>query len=821
MKRLVISLLTIILFTLFPKLSAQEIIRNSLVSSVCYAGNKVNRIFIPPPSDFYKNAGMKGGATIAVYYTGFTETAKAVVEHAVTILETILPDDTHVTVKATWIQLPSLNVLANSSSTAYLGGWGIDALNPFAYYPIALGEKISGKTYNKDEEGDIELTINSSANWYLGTDGNTPVSQYDLVTVVIHELIHGLGFVDSMVAEGLSGSYGVSSIPLIYDTFIENLAGKKLTDTLEFANPSSDLKKEIISEKLYFNSPLLSYYTQGLRSKIYAPSTFDSGSSISHLDEEVTAEINQLMTPYIDLGEAIHDPGKLTISILGDLGWINTRIIHEPLKDTEEHLSEITITATIKSDTLYNHDKVALVGSFNKSATWDTVYLVSPQSDDNFTATLTIPSYETSLEYYLYVEDQFSRIYRLPSYIDKNRYSVYVGTDTVKPVIDYIPYGYYLETIDTIKFEPKVTDNIGIDTVYIEYKVNDGTLQFLGLKPDGKGNYRNALIAKTLSLTGGDYLQYRIIAIDKAATPNQKVFPAVGYHTADIENVNPVDIAYATNFTDAYDDFLEEGITIRRPQGFTHFGLHTPHPYISPEETGDSLGYVALLRTPVKFDANGMIIGYQELVLVEPGEAGSVFGSEDFYDYVIVEGSGDFGKTWFPLADGYDSRIIKSWETSYNSAIDGYNSTFVGDESMMIKHTIFPKVSEFISAGDTLMIRFRLFSDPYSNGWGWAIQDLHIGPLIDNVEDIIYQPLIIYPNPGNGLITIKQTGESVLNRTRYSVFNSAGICIITDNANTDGGEEINIDISHHPSGLYMIVLFRDDDIMTLKYNLIK
>ena len=35
------------------------------------------------------------------------------------------------------------------------------------------------------------------------------------------------------------------------------------------------------------------------------------------------------MTPYIDKGEAIHDPGKFTISILGDLGWINTRIIHK------------------------------------------------------------------------------------------------------------------------------------------------------------------------------------------------------------------------------------------------------------------------------------------------------------------------------------------------------------------------------------------------------------------------------------------------------------------------------------------------------------
>ena len=51
---------------------------------------------------------------------------------------------------------------------------------------------------------------------------------------------------------------------------------------------------------------------------------------------------DQLMTPYIDKSEAIHDPGKFTISILGDLGWINTRIIHEARHNTEEPMTELS-----------------------------------------------------------------------------------------------------------------------------------------------------------------------------------------------------------------------------------------------------------------------------------------------------------------------------------------------------------------------------------------------------------------------------------------------------------------------------------------------
>ena len=77
------------------------------------------------------------------------------------------------------------------------------------------------------------MAVNSSINWYLGTDGQTPVQKYDLVTVAIHEICHGLGFFDSFNTDGTIGSYGIGSLPVIYDTFIENLSGNRLTDTSE------------------------------------------------------------------------------------------------------------------------------------------------------------------------------------------------------------------------------------------------------------------------------------------------------------------------------------------------------------------------------------------------------------------------------------------------------------------------------------------------------------------------------------------------------------------------------------------------------------
>ncbi len=819
MKKLILLNIALVIIASASPLNSQKLIKGSFIAGKTYAGTKVNRIYIPPPKEFWLKAGAKGRASISVYYTSFPQSAITAVEYATSVLEAILPADVNITILATWEPITTKGVLAQSSSTGYAAGWGIDAFKPLAFYPSALAEHIAGKKLNGDLEGDISLNINSTVNWYYGTDGKTSPLKYDLVTVVIHELCHGLGFFDSFNVTGSTGSYGVSSFPVIYDTFVENAARVKLTDTNTYANPSSDLKVQLTSQNLYFNGPLLKFYTSGLRARLYAPLTFDAGSSIAHLDDATTPDSIGLMRPFIDFGEAIHNPGKFTLSILGDLGWINTRIIHKAHKDTEEHLTQLTINAEIKSDTSYNHNKVGLVWSFDNFVSKDTTYMISPALNNNYTSNILIPSYDVRLEYYLFAEDRFLRTFRMPSLIDKFHFSVYIGTDTVKPVISHTPADYYFNVIDSIIFDATVTDNIGIDTVYVEYKVNEGSSSFIGLKAKGKDRFSNIFPARSLSLKGGDSLLYRIIAFDSAAIANKAISPKSGYYSVKIEPVNPVAEGYSTDFSNASGDFLNNGFRIIKPAGFSRFGLNTPHPYVSPEGNGDSIGYTAILKTPVKFDANGMIISYMEVVLVEPGETGSVFGSPGFYDYVIVEGSKNFGKTWFPLAAGYDSRYLTAWETAYNSSIVGQNSTFIGDESLLAKHTLFPKVSSDISAGDTLMVRFRLFSDPFANGWGWVIEDLHVGPLVNKIDDINYQPFVVYPNPGNGVVKIKQPDGNGIKPLKYNVFNSTGTLI--SSGLTDGGNETEINISGHSPGLYFIVLYLDDGIRTIKYTLIR
>jgi len=819
MKRILLLSAGLLFIISVMDIMAQKLISNSSVTGVCYAGNKINRIYIPPPKGVIERIGSKGGGTIKVNYSGFTPSAQSAVEYAVGILEAMLPADANVYVKASWTKISSSGVLGNSSITGFAAGWGIDALLPNAFYPVTLAEKIAGEGLNEDFEADVELVINNSVNWYLGTDGNTPTNRYDLVTVVIHELCHGLGFFDSMSAENSLGTYGLGSIPIVYDTFVENLTEERLTDTLEFKLNSTALYQELTGGQLYFAGPLTARYLSGVRPRLYAPPTWDPGSSVSHLDELRTLPENSLMTPFIDLGEAIHDPGKLTFSILGDLGWINTRISPGKLKDTEEFITEIEVTASIQSDTVYNRNSVGLVYSFDGFTTADTLLMTSISSDDNYSRTIPVPGYNVRFEYYIFAEDDFLRLYKSPSRAEEEPYTVFIGIDTVKPVISHIPNEYYFERVDSILFNATITDNLGIDTAWIEYNINNGPARFFGLSYTEKDIFSTNFNVKHEELQGGDLLNYRIVAIDEAAGRNTRVSPSAGFHTIKIEALGSVAKSYSTDFTSAAGDFFNSGFEITQPSGFNSASLNSAHPYVSPEQDDVTLDFSSVLRHPIIFDASGMVISYRELVLVEPGAEGSIYGFSDFYDYVIIEGSKNFGKTWFGLADGYDSRFLSTWETAYNSEFDEQNSTFKGTESMMITHTLYPRVPEYISSGDSILLRFRLFSDPYANGWGWVIDDLEIGPIVDGVEEPVVNDLIVYPNPGRGLVNIGTGNNNSFNPLRISVYNSTGQRLIDRKVSPD--DELQVDISNYPSGIYFIVVEGSAGIRTFKYSLIK
>jgi hypothetical protein len=277
--------------------------------------------------------------------------------------------------------------------------------------------------------------------------------------------------------------------------------------------------------------------------------------------------------------------------------------------------------------------------------------------------------------------------------------------------------------------------------------------------------------------------------------------------------------AYTTNFTGAASEFINRGFSVVRPSQFTSEGLHSLHPYESPEKDNASIDYSSVLKYPIKVDDSGIVLNFNEIVLVEPGESGSVYGSPGFFDYVVVEASKDFGMNWIAMADGYDSRINSVFLNAYNGSISGNNSTYTGTQSMFMKHTIDIRTFEKFGKGDTLVIRFRLWSDPYAHGWGWAVDDLSIKSVASGIGRVNYGQLKIYPNPGDGIVNADPGEKFYGKQLKYKVINQSGIIVREITLAGDPGN--TIDLTQLPPGMYMIIMQEGSKTSISRYTKIR
>lgn len=258
-------------------------------------------------------------ATINVTYNGFTPQAQAAFQHAVDIWESLINSNVTIHVTASWTPLPS-NVLGSAGPDFFFRNFTNAPLSN-RWYPVALANSLAGTDLDPGFS-DITANFNSNFNsWYLGTDGNPNFGQYDFVSVVLHELGHGLGFIGSMDVNGGSGSWGLSGSPFIFDQFAENGANQQLINTGLFPNPSAALAGQLTGNNIFFDGTTTRLANGGNPAKLYAPNPWEEGSSFSHLDEIFNGTPNALMTYSLSNGESTHNPGPVTLCMFQDTGW--------------------------------------------------------------------------------------------------------------------------------------------------------------------------------------------------------------------------------------------------------------------------------------------------------------------------------------------------------------------------------------------------------------------------------------------------------------------------------------------------------------------
>ncbi|MFP4227207.1 MAG: T9SS type A sorting domain-containing protein [Salinivenus sp.] len=280
-------------------------------------------------------------ATIEVEYSDdFPSDAQAAFARAVDIWEAHISSPVTIRMEARWEPL-------GSSTLGAAGPFlGLVDTNEDGEGDTIIGFPLLDALTGSDQqagENDMLARFNSSrSDWHFGEEP-APAGTIDFTSVVLHEIAHGLNYIDLFDYNDSNGEgeYGLdfdengqlegeekSSGPF-GRRLIEDQSGGAafLTNEQVYPNPSQALGDALTNDQVFFDGERANRGAeQGdgpVPPKVYAPSMFQSGSSIAHLAELTypPESPNALMTPQIGTAETNRDPGPILCGQLYDMGW--------------------------------------------------------------------------------------------------------------------------------------------------------------------------------------------------------------------------------------------------------------------------------------------------------------------------------------------------------------------------------------------------------------------------------------------------------------------------------------------------------------------
>ncbi|MEM8559201.1 MAG: hypothetical protein AAGG50_15375 [Bacteroidota bacterium] len=268
-------------------------------------------------------------AEFIVIYDGFPSEAQAAFQAAVDLWADYIVSSVPIRVDAVWEGLDSENTLG--AAGPFIVRYEEDDARPpgidfDVWYPISLVNARAGRDVDTSTM-DITATFNADfERWHFGLGAPGP-NEFDLKTVVLHELAHGLGFIGALTADGGTGTLlvtGGQELPFPFDLLARDCEGNAALDESRYPRPSDALETLLTGRALYIGGPTIEAAAAGdTPVPLFAPTSWTTGSSYSHLDEATFPNTNaqSLMTPFFTGGERILSPGALTCAVLRDIGW--------------------------------------------------------------------------------------------------------------------------------------------------------------------------------------------------------------------------------------------------------------------------------------------------------------------------------------------------------------------------------------------------------------------------------------------------------------------------------------------------------------------
>jgi len=260
------------------------------------------------------SANLEKLSKFSVTYTSFPNWARAEVQAALDTWAANFQSSVDITVSATWGRSANSDVLGSARPGSYFADFN-GAPDSTLWYPSALANALAGKDLDRDNP-EIIIQVNSVASWNQRGDDKPRSTEYDLESVILHEVAHGLGFLSTDVYDKFFG-YGSIDQPTPFDAYIQTPDGRRLAD---MPTPTLELGKTLTAP-LYWIGENGKRVNGGEKIKMYTPAIYEPGSSVSHLDEATYSKSgpDAVMTPNLDAGEVFHQPGPLLLAMMADM----------------------------------------------------------------------------------------------------------------------------------------------------------------------------------------------------------------------------------------------------------------------------------------------------------------------------------------------------------------------------------------------------------------------------------------------------------------------------------------------------------------------
>lgn len=178
---------------------------------------------------------------------------------------------------------------AMGTNIAAISGAITNRIQTNVYYASALANHLAKTNYISGEN--LSVTFNSGTSWDFSTNSKASGMESFYATA-IHEVAHGLGFISA--DNGATGGWDSSTGPKIFDYYL-GLGSNSPTSLIGMSK--AELAAAFVSGNVYWTGTNAIAGHGNIPVQIYAPTNYENGSSMSHLDYTVDTNKSLLMYP--------------------------------------------------------------------------------------------------------------------------------------------------------------------------------------------------------------------------------------------------------------------------------------------------------------------------------------------------------------------------------------------------------------------------------------------------------------------------------------------------------------------------------------------